>query len=43
MARLLLDQILATASPLDDVFDCGGASSWNSTDETARDSDAPQV
>ena len=23
MARLLLDQILATASPLDDVFDCG--------------------
>ena len=23
MASLLLDQILATASPLDDVFDCG--------------------
>ena len=42
-ANLLLDQILATASPFDDVFDCGDASSWNGTDETARDSDAPQV
>ena len=42
-ASLPLDQILATASPFDDVFDCGDASSWNGTDETARDSAAPQV